>query len=184
MKIYTKTGDAGETGLFAGDRVPKDHLRIEAYGTVDELNACLGVARAAAPPESIERCLERIQHELFAVGAELATPDPARHGLQWADEAASAVLERDIDRFEAELPPLRQFILPAGTPAAAALHQARGVCRRAERRVVTLCRADLSVSTQVVIYLNRLGDLLFVLARAANAGAGLADHPWSKPVAT
>ena len=184
MKIYTKTGDAGETGLFAGDRVSKDHLRIEAYGTVDELNACLGVARAATPPESIDRCLERIQHELFAVGAELATPDPERHGLRWTEESACTALEQEIDRFEAQLPPLRQFILPAGTPAAAAIHQARGVCRRAERRVVTLCRSDASVSTRVVIYLNRLGDLLFVLARAANVLAGLSDRPWIKPASS
>jgi cob(I)alamin adenosyltransferase len=168
--------------LFAGARVAKDHQRIEAYGTVDELNACLGVARAAAPPTDIDPCLEQIQHQLFALGAELATPNPEEHGLRWADEAASQALERLIDRFEAQLPPLRQFILPAGTGAAAALHQARAVCRRAERRVVTLRRADASVSLDVIIYLNRLGDLLFVLARAANVLAGFADHPWQKPL--
>jgi len=182
MKIYTKTGDAGETGLFAGARVSKDHERIEAYGTVDELNACLGVARAAGPPAEIDQCLEPIQHALFAIGAELATPNPEQHGLRWADEQASETLELAIDRFEAGLPPLRQFILPAGTSAAAALHQARAVCRRAERRVVTLRRTDASVSLDVIIYLNRLGDLLFVLARAANALAGFADHPWQKPL--
>ena len=181
MKIYTKTGDTGETGLFAGARVAKDHERIEAYGTVDELNACLGVARSAGPPADIERCLEQVQHELFALGAELATLDPAKHGLRWANEAASSALEQIIDRFEADLAPLRQFVLPAGTSAASALHQARAVCRRAERRVISLLRVDATVSMAVVVYLNRLGDLLFVLARAANALAGFADHPWQKP---
>lgn len=181
MKIYTKTGDAGETGLFAGARVRKDDVRIEAYGTVDELNAALGVARSAGPPDAIAGCLERIQHELFSIGAELATPDSAQHGLQWADTAACDGLESLIDRFESGLPPLRQFILPAGAPAASALHLARAICRRAERRVVTLQASDPRVSPSVVIYLNRLGDLLFVLARAANILAGTDERPWIKP---
>lgn len=181
MKIYTKTGDSGDTGLFAGARVAKDHERIEAYGTVDELNACLGVVRSTQAPADMDGCLEQIQHELFALGAELATPDPAAHGLRWANATVSEALEAQIDRWEAELPPLRQFILPAGTSTASALHQARAVCRRAERRVVTLRRHDESVSVDTVVYLNRLGDLLFVLARAANVRAGCADHPWRKP---
>lgn len=181
MKIYTKTGDSGETGLFAGARVAKDHVRIEAYGTVDELNACLGVARAARPPVDVDDVLERVQHELFALGAELATPDPAANGLQWANDAVCEGLEREIDRFEALLPPLRQFILPGGEPSAAAIHQARAVCRRAERCVVTLRREDAGVSEHTVIYLNRLGDLLFVLARAANRLLGVDDVAWRKP---
>lgn len=184
MKIYTKTGDSGETGLFAGARVAKDHVRIEAYGTVDELNACLGVARAARPPVEVDGVLERVQHELFALGAELATPDPSASGLQWANDAVCASLEVEIDRFEALLPPLRQFILPGGDLSAAAIHQARAVCRRAERLIVTLRRAEAAVSEHTVIYLNRLGDLLFVLARAANRLQGVEDVAWRKPSAT
>ncbi len=138
MKIYTKTGDDGGTGLFGGPRVGKDDPRIEAYGTVDELNSLLGWARAVGLPADIDDCIMRIQNELFAVGAELATPDPAAHGTDWTGPEQIAALEQAIDRLEAPLAPLRQFILPGGTPAAAALHVARTVCRRAERRVVTL----------------------------------------------
>ena len=185
MKIYTKTGDQGETGLFGGPRVSKDDLRIEAYGTVDELNAALGVARAAGQPPAIDSIVERLQHELFAVGAELATPDASARGLRLIGGVQIEALERDIDAHEATLPPLRQFILPAGSPAAAALHYARTVCRRAERRVVTLTRAPVvppaePIGEEVVSYLNRVGDLLFVLARAANQTAGVADSPWRR----
>lgn len=182
MKIYTKTGDGGDTGLFAGPRVPKDHARIESYGDVDELNAILGVVRSAGLPIDLEAVVDRIQHELFAVGAELATPDPAAHGMQYLGESHIAALERDIDAMESELPPLQQFILPGGTPAAAAMHQARTVCRRAERRVVTLVRQEGEpVSSNILRYLNRLGDLLFVMARVANRRAAIADLPWRKP---
>lgn len=180
MKIYTKTGDAGETGLFGGPRVRKDDARIEAYGTVDELNAVLGTVRAAGPPAEIEALLERIQNELFDVGAELATPDPVAKGLNTIGQDQAAALEAAIDKFEAGLSPLRQFILPGGSPAAAALHLARTVCRRAERRLVTLGSSQQGVSPHLVVYLNRLGDLLFVLARSANAAAGVADVPWTK----
>lgn len=182
MKIYTKTGDDGGTALFGGPRVGKDDPRIEAYGTVDELNSLLGWARTLGLPADIDGCLMRIQNELFAVGAELATPDPAAHGTAWTGPEQIAALEQAIDRLEAPLAPLREFILPGGTPAAAALHVARSVCRRAERRVVTLSHQGPQVIRgSIVVYLNRLGDLLFVLARAVNHAAGQADVTWRKP---
>ena len=182
MKIYTKTGDAGETGLFAGARVRKDDVRIEAYGTVDELNAALGAARAEALPLEVEQTLERVQSELFSVGAELATPDPEKHGLTLIGDSHTALLERAIDNLEAGLPPLRNFILPSGNRGGAMLHVARGVCRRAERRVVTLAHsADAEVSPRIIRYLNRLGDYLFVAARFANIQAGIQEVAWRKP---
>lgn len=182
MKIYTKTGDAGETGLFAGPRVRKDDARIQAYGDVDELNSVLGMVRATAPAIGIEEVLVGLQNELFCVGAELATPDPAAHGTQVIGPAHVTGLESLIDRFEDRLEPLKQFILPAGTPSAAALHFARAVCRRAERSVVTLANKDgEEVSDNLLRYLNRLSDLLFVLSRAANSFAGKPDEVWQKP---
>ena len=182
MKIYTKTGDQGDTGLFGGPRVAKDSLRIEAFGTVDELNSVLGVARAAGLPADIDPLVGQIQSELFSLGAELATPDPAAHGTALIGPQHITALEQAIDQFEARLEPLRQFILPGGTSAAAQLHLARTVCRRAERRLVSLARqAPEPVGPWLIIYLNRLGDLLFVLARAENAGAGCPDVPWQKP---
>jgi cob(I)alamin adenosyltransferase len=182
MKIYTKTGDAGETGLFAGARVRKDDVRIEAYGTVDELNAALGVVRSEPLPPEIDQTLERVQSELFSVGAELATPQPEKHGLALIDEPHIALLERAIDNLEAGLPPLRNFILPGGSRTGALLHVARGICRRAERRVVALAHApDCEVSLRIIRYLNRLGDYLFVAARFASVDAGAAEIPWQKP---
>lgn len=180
MKIYTKTGDEGETGLYAGPRVFKDDPRIEAYGTVDELSACLGVARTLNIPNAIDELLVQIQHQLFCLGAELASPDNDKQGTPTTQTKDIEILEASIDRFEAGLSPLTTFILPGGAPAAAALHQARVVCRRAERRVVSLARGDV-ISQLIVPYLNRLSDLLFVLSRAANADAGHADVPWKKP---
>lgn len=177
MKIYTKTGDAGETGLFAGPRVRKDDPRIEAYGAIDELNAVLGVVRCEPVSADLHGLLARLQHELFDVGAELATPAPARVGMAQIGETQAAALERDIDRYEATLPPLKQFILPGGARAAALLHLARTVCRRAERRVVTLAARE-TIGPGLIVYVNRLSDLLFVLARAANAQAGQGDVPW------
>lgn len=182
MKIYTRTGDAGSTGLFGGPRVAKDDDRIEAYGTVDELNAALGVARTALADSDIDPILETVQSELFSIGAELATPDPDQHDLRIIGTTHIERLERWIDQFEQGLEPLRQFILPAGMAAAAHLHVARGICRRAERRVVTLVRHhETNVSEELMIYLNRLGDLLFVLARAANHQAGIEETKWQKP---
>ena len=182
MKIYTRTGDTGDTGLFAGPRVAKDDPRIEAYGTVDELNAIIGQARAAQLETQVDQTLGEIQNYLFVVGAELATPDPDANQLNRVDEQAVDVLEERIDRFEKLLAPLHQFILPGGTPEAAHLHVARTVCRRAERRVVTLARmSDDDIAPTVIQYLNRLGDLLFVLARLVNAQAEISDLPWTQP---
>jgi len=179
MKIYTKTGDAGETGLFAGPRVRKDHPRIEAYGAVDELNADLGVVRASKPPVDIDDVLADVQTALFSVGGQLATPDPAAHGMELVGEDDIARLEAAIDRFDGNLPPLKRFILPGGSPAAAALHRARCVCRRAERRVVTLAATPgETVSEALIRYLNRLSDLLFVLARTANHLSGVPEVEW------
>ena len=180
MKIYTKSGDEGTTGLFGGPRVSKDDARIEAYGTVDELNAAIGVARATSLPEDIDPLLAGIQADLFTVGAELATPDPQAAGMPCVGEEQVLSLERAIDTFEDRLPALTSFILPAGSPSTAGLHLARAICRRAERRVVTLSR-EAQISPAVVIYLNRLGDLLFVLSRIATQVAGLADTPWVSP---
>jgi cob(I)alamin adenosyltransferase len=182
MKIYTKTGDSGETGLFGGPRVSKDAPRIETYGTVDELNSVLGVARAQGLESEFDALLGRIQNELFALGAQLATPDPAGHQTQLVGPAEIAALEQAIDRFEKGLEPLKQFILPGGTPAAAQLHLARTVCRRAERRLVMLVNQSAEpIAGDLVVYLNRLSDLLFVMARAVNRAANQADVPWQKP---
>ena len=179
MKIYTKTGDAGDTGLFGGPRVRKDDVRVEAYGAVDELNAAIGVARARGGDAEIDALLAAAQDHLFAIGAELATPPGAKaHSAVPAIETAwASALEAAIDRFETELPPLRQFVLPGGTPLAADLHLARAVCRRAERRVVALHRSA-AVAPEVLTYLNRLSDFLFVAARLANHRAGAAEVPW------
>ena len=178
MKIYTKTGDQGDTGLFGGGRVRKDAPRIEAYGTVDELNALLGVARAAELPPDVDATLHEIQGELFAIGAELATTDPGDHGTQLTGATEIERLEAAIDSYEAGLPPLTHFILPGGTPGAAQLHFARTVCRRAERCLVSLMDGDETISTYVLIYLNRLSDLLFVLARAVSHKAGAEETKW------
>jgi len=180
VRIYTGGGDAGETGLFGGGRVPKDDPRVEAYGAVDELNSILGAARAAGLPEELDDIATRIQDELFRLGADLATPEEgsarAERVVRLPDGAAKA-LEPLIDRCEAELPQLETFILPGGHPAGAALHHARTVCRRAERRVVTLARTQ-TISSGAIPYLNRLSDLLFVMARLANLRAGESEHPW------
>lgn len=187
MKIYTKTGDAGDTGLFAGPRVRKDDLRIEAYGTVDELNAVLGLARSQSAvgqsklPHEIDSLLAEIQHRLFDLGAQLATPNPTSGGTNLITTKHIESLEQAIDRFDSQLPSLKNFILPGGTLAASWLHLARTVCRRAERRVVTLLERERgTIAPEVLIYLNRLSDLLFVLARAVNQAAGQGDVAWQK----
>ena len=179
MKIYTKTGDAGETSLFDNSRVSKADARVDAYGEVDELNACLGAARAAGVDPDIGAVLESIQRDLFAVGARLADPSSRIAGRVTkaaVSDAQVLQLEQTIDRLESELPPLRRFILPGGSAAGALLHLARTVCRRAERRVVSL-GAD-EVEPILVVYLNRLSDLLFVMARAANHRAGMPETEW------
>ncbi|MFM8433735.1 MAG: cob(I)yrinic acid a,c-diamide adenosyltransferase, partial [Planctomycetia bacterium] len=166
MKIYTKTGDAGETGLFGGPRVRKDHARIEAFGTVDELNSHLGLVRTLPAAAPFDALLRKIQGELFDLGAELATPGDAAERIGTEHVAA---LEAAIDHHEAQLEPLKNFVLPTGTPVAAAIHVARTVCRRAERCVVALAgQLDTVIPSNAIEYLNRLGDLLFVLARFAN----------------
>jgi cob(I)alamin adenosyltransferase len=179
MKIYTRTGDEGTTGLFGGERVRKDALRVEAYGTVDECNAAIGTARAHALDPALDALLHDIQNQLFVVGGDLATPGPSDY-VPRTTQPMVDWCETQIDALEAGLPALRRFILPGGTPAAAGLHLARTVCRRAERLCVAL-HADEPLTTPVLQYLNRLSDLLFVLARAANARAGRSDVFWEKP---
>jgi cob(I)alamin adenosyltransferase len=185
MKIYTRTGDGGETGLFGGQRVRKDNVRVEAYGDVDELNSTLGIALVAldaAGLADVADGLRRVQSDLFTIGANLATPAPEDGGRESAhiprlDPARPAELEAWIDAAEAELEPLKSFVLPGGSAAGAALHLARTVCRRAERKVVTLMH-EAHVREEHVVYLNRLSDLLFTLARLANHRAGVPDVPW------
>ena len=181
MKIYTRAGDEGATALFGGGKVGKDHPRVEAYGDVDELNASLGLARSIDMMPRIDEVLVPVQRDLFAIGALLATPDHEKMKEQLTkariDEQRIEELERAIDACEAELDPLTSFIIPGGTPKAAALHVARTVCRRAERRVVHLS-ADIELPAMVVVYLNRLSDLLFMLARVANKRAGAGEVTW------
>jgi cob(I)alamin adenosyltransferase len=181
MKIYTRTGDDGETGLFGGGRVSKDHPRVQAYGDVDELNAALGLARAVEIMPRIDEVLVPIQRDLFSLGALLATPAPekVKHYLEKAriDEVRVEELERAIDDGEKEVEPLRAFVLPGGTPKSAALHLARTICRRAERHVIAL-RRETELPQIVIRYLNRLSDLLFVLARVANRRAGTGEVTW------
>jgi cob(I)alamin adenosyltransferase len=179
VKIYTKTGDDGTTGVLGSGRLHKDDPRIEAYGTIDELNAVLGVARSAPVDPDTDAALAQIQDELFAVGSALADPDPAGPFHNAITPGHVERLERRIDATEAELPRLTRFILPGGSPAAAHLHLARTVCRRAERLVVHLAGLPGEhVPGPLVVYLNRLSDALFVLARLANQRAGVADTPW------
>ena len=182
MKIYTRTGDTGETSLFDGTRTRKDDARVDAYGEVDELNAWLGFARASWPNAGLDAALDAellaIQRDLFALGAQLADPRDtiaARVTKAALLDADVARLEQVIDRVEAELPPLRRFILAGGAPAGAALHVARTVCRRAERRMVAL---DPPIDPVLIRYVNRLSDLLFVLARAANHRSGASEIEW------
>jgi cob(I)alamin adenosyltransferase len=180
MPIYTRGGDAGETDLGTGTRVPKECARVEAYGTVDELNAHLGMARATVRDEDLAALLARVQRELFLIGADLAAPGedvPSQLSVPRISPAHVAALEAEIDPLEAGLAPLRHFILPGGSVAAASLHMARCVCRRAERRVAALARAE-RVNPHCLAYLNRLSDLLFVMARVANAREGAEDLPW------
>jgi cob(I)alamin adenosyltransferase len=178
QRIYTKTGDAGETGLFGGGRVSKANARVEAYGEVDELNAAVGWARTVVIEPAIEDVLRDAQSDLFSIGAYLATPPGrAQSHLPPLPTARIPIWEEWIDEAEALLPPLKSFILPGGSEAAAALHVVRTVCRRAERRVVALSETD-QLDPTILIYLNRLSDLLFVAARVANAAAGVDDVIW------
>ncbi|MBI3041218.1 MAG: cob(I)yrinic acid a,c-diamide adenosyltransferase [Betaproteobacteria bacterium] len=171
-KIYTRTGDAGTTGLADGSRVAKNAPRIEAIGAVDELNSTLGALLAEALPQAVRDCLDDVQNDLFDLGGELSVP-----GHPIVSDAHVRRLERALDRFNADLPPLKDFILPAGSRAAALAHVARAVCRRAERRLVSLSRKQ-KVSPAMQAYLNRLSDLLFVVARALNRAAGKPEVLW------
>lgn len=184
VRIYTRTGDRGETGLIGGRRVSKAHPRIGAYGTVDELNSLIGVVRAltaerSLPPELaslLEEALAPLQDDLFLIGSLLA--DPEGKGKLTPASLEPARLERLIDRLDGELPPIKSFILPGGSLVAAYLHLARTVCRRAERAVVGIREEGEEVAEEIIVYLNRLSDLLFVLARYANHRLGIADQPW------
>ncbi|MDH5673955.1 MAG: cob(I)yrinic acid a,c-diamide adenosyltransferase [Myxococcales bacterium] len=180
MKVYTKTGDRGETGLFGGARVSKASARVDAYGDVDELNSTLGMVLVHAPPAAVARELERIQGELFQLGAELSCVPGKSDKLSTPllDESQVLALETAIDCLEERLEPLTSFVLPGGSASAAALHVARTVCRRAERKLVALI-ADESLRPELIRYLNRLSDLLFVMARFSNAEAKRPDVPWN-----
>ena len=180
MKIYTKTGDAGETSLYGGQRVLKNIVRVETYGTVDECNAVLGLAAGLIEDTEAKAVVTRIQGELFEVGADLATPLERGETVPRVRPEETAQLEAEIDRFEEELEPLRHFILPGGSPGGAMLHQARAVCRRAERHLVTLESTD-ALNSEVGRYLNRLSDHLFVLARLVNHRAGVPEAIWERP---
>ena len=176
-KIYTRGGDAGQTSLGDGSRVSKLDLRLAAYGTVDELNSALGVVLAGDPPDEIRAVLQRVQNELFDVGSDLSVPYGVGDGKLRVTQAQVDALEQDCDRFNADLPPLKSFVLPGGTEAAARLHVARTVCRRAEREALVAAGAH-DVNPVALVYLNRLSDLLFILARVANAADGRAEPLW------
>jgi cob(I)alamin adenosyltransferase len=182
VNIYTRKGDDGKTNLCMGPRVAKDDPHIEACGAVDELNAWLGLVRAEGLDKDLDTLLHRVQHELFRVGADLAMPSPATGVLGMLGDGAAERLEREIDLYDGQLPPLGEFILPGGTRAAALLHGARTVCRRAERRVVSLDLTQTPAGglNAVICYLNRLSDLLFVLPRVLNARALVNDETWQK----
>lgn len=177
MKIYTRTGDQGQTSLFGGARVAKNDARIEAYGTIDELNSFIGVARTTPIPAETDRTLDQIQHDLFEIGAHLASPGTSR--FPGVEVVRIEDLERAIDTMERDLPPLKNFILPGGSSGAAQLHVARTVCRRAERLVVAL-GDDTDATRSTIAYLNRLSDYLFVAARFANLRADVDDIPWTR----
>ena len=171
-KIYTRTGDEGETGLGDGSRVSKDDLRVEAFGTVDELNSAIGIVLAFDPPQAIGSCLLEIQHDLFNLGGELCIPG---HTIIVAADIAR--LEEQLDSFNVHLPPLKEFILPGGSKAASLCHVARTICRRAERRVVSLMRNE-AVNPELLRYLNRLSDFLFVIARVLARSDGGSEVLW------
>lgn len=182
VRIYTRTGDAGETSLAGGRRVAKDDARVSAYGDVDETNAAIGLARATPPVELADALLAAVQQDLLAIGGALASPEPERMAERQRTKlvvsaARITALERAIDEAEAELAPLKAFVLPGGSPKAAALHLARTVCRRAERATVRLSH-EQQAPAEALVYLNRLSDLLFTLARQANARSGVSDITW------
>jgi len=182
MRLYTKTGDDGKTGLIGGQRVSKDDVRVAAYGDVDELNAAMGLAIAACTDEPLAQKMRLVQDQLFQLGAELSNPVP-RTAPSTINTALAALLESWIDQATSAVTPLKQFVLPGGTELAARLHLARTVCRRAERSLVHLA-AQQPVNPSALVYLNRLSDLLFAWARLANHLAGVPDVPWNAPKST
>ena len=182
MKIYTKTGDKGETGLFGGERVSKNSLRIEAYGTIDELNAFIGMTVIEVSDKSVKDLLQKIQNWLFSIGADLATPDNEKTkklNVFRTPEEYYLYIEKEIDKYESKLDELRNFILPGGTKGAALLHICRTITRRAERMVVAL-NSTVKIGNNIIIFLNRLSDLFFVLARFDNAVTGTPDIEWKQ----
>jgi cob(I)alamin adenosyltransferase len=182
MKIYTKTGDKGKTGLFGGERVSKNSLRIEAYGTIDELNAFIGLAVTEIYDNSVKSVLHKIQNRLFTIGADLATPDNEKNrktGIKRTPKIFYLDLEKEIDKYEEKLEPLKNFILPGGSKGAAHLHICRTIARRAERKVVALNITE-EIGKNIIIFLNRLSDLFFVLARYENAVTGTPDIKWKQ----
>jgi len=179
VKIYTKKGDKGKTSLFGGERVPKDSVRIEAYGTLDELNSTIGLCRSMNPVREVDRILEGVQNDLFTLGADLASPiGLEKKGIKRIQNSDVSRLEKQIDKIEEILEPLQHFILPGGSRTAAMLHFARTVCRRAERTVVRL-EKEVDIGKHPVIYLNRLSDLLFMLARWVNSLSGTSERQWN-----
>jgi len=194
MKIYTKSGDKGETSLFRGGRVGKDSLRVSAYGTVDELNSWIGCVRYQGPSKFVDNLLDRIQHNLFLIGSDLATPQSAgkdSKSVMRLPEESEIFMEEGIDKMEGELTPLRNFILPGGSKMSAALHFARTITRRAERSIIALIHseegeesAEQAVSPPILKYINRLSDLLFVMARYENKVSGTSDIEWKKDYIT
>ena len=179
VRIYTKTGDTGDTGLVGGTRIAKDSLKIQAIGDVDELNSAIGLARCHAENDDLGELLAQIQNWLFDIGAELATPADSKFENKAIKAAHSTRLEESMDEQVHVLPPLRNFILPGGCPLAASLHHARSVCRRAERSVIELYREE-HIRSEIKVFLNRLSDWMFVSARTANVRAGVHDIVWSK----
>ena len=180
MKIYTKGGDKGETGLFGGERVPKDSIRIEAYGTIDELNSFIGLTIIEIKDQEVKELLNRIQNNLFTLGSDLAAPDNEKnkkHYIPRIKESHFEEIEKEIDKFDSRMEELRNFILPGGCKSSALLHICRAICRRSERRVVTL-NNGVNLSPEIIIFLNRLSDLFFVLARYENKISGIEDIKW------
>lgn len=177
MKIYTRKGDTGETALFGGSTTKKSNIRIHAYGTVDELNSTIGMVLSYSLSETGVKILKQVQHDLFVVGATLATPDPKKSRISEVGQDEVTQLEKWIDQLEVDLDPLKSFILPGGTGAGATLHFSRTVCRRAERETVELSQHE-NIPSAAIIYLNRLSDLLFVLARFENKAQNAEETPW------
>lgn len=178
MKIYTKTGDYGETSLFGGDRVPKNNLRINAYGTIDELNACIGISMCYELDSASKKILEEVQNTLFQIGAELASPENVKSSaIKKTTDKEINILEKHIDKLDVNLPLLKNFVLPGGSKSSAYLHFARTICRRAERIIVELKQIE-NISNNIIVYINRLSDLLFVIARYENFVKSTPEIEW------